>query len=191
MLFVLAPPRHASSADPAITLEADRLANFQIVEIGDEHVTGFHHCVGVVARERLYLGLVDSPPIEGTRSFVQSVRDASGAHFVALDAEGRVVGWCDIARPTLEGFRHVGRLGMGMLPEVRGQGLGRRLADAAIAAARSRGVERIELEVFAHNTRAIRLYERLGFVHEGVRRRARKIDGRYDDNVMMALVVDA
>jgi hypothetical protein len=39
--------------------------------------------------------------------------------------------------------------------------------------------------VFASNTRAIRLYERLGFVHEGVRHRARKIDGAYDDNVMI------
>ena len=38
------------------------------------------------------------------------------------------------------------------------------------------------------NVRAIRLYERLGFAHEGVRRRARKLDGGYDDNVLMALV---
>ena len=166
------------------------MTDFRIVEITDDLVTGFHDCVGVVARERRYIGLVDSPPIESTRAFVQSVRDAGGAQFVALDAAGEVVGWCDIARPMLEGFRHCGRLGMGVLPHVRGQGLGRMLADAAIAASRARGVERVELEVFAHNTRAIRLYERLGFVHEGVRVRARKLDGRYDDNVMRALVFD-
>ena len=166
------------------------MSEFRIIEIADEHIDGFHRCVGVVARERRYIGLTDAPPIEGTRAFVQSVRDARGAHFVVIDDAREVVGWCDISRPTIEGFIHSGRLGMGLLPHVRGQGLGRRLAQATIDAARARGVERVELEVFATNVRAIRLYERLGFVHEGVRLRARKLDGEYEDNVMMALVFD-
>jgi RimJ/RimL family protein N-acetyltransferase len=166
------------------------LADFRIVEITDEHIDGFNHCVGVVARERRYLGLIDSPPIEGTRAFVQHLKNSDSAQFVAVDEAGAVVGWCDIARPMIEGFRHSGRLGMGLLPHVRGQGVGRRLAQATIDAARARGVERIELEVFATNRRAIRLYERLGFVHEGVRARARKLDGQYEDNVLMALVFD-
>jgi ribosomal protein S18 acetylase RimI-like enzyme len=75
-----------------------------------------------------------------------------------------------------------------VLPAVRGRGVGRRLAEAAIAAAKAQGAERIELEVFASNTRAITLYETLGFVREGVRRRARKLDGEYDDVVLMALM---
>jgi RimJ/RimL family protein N-acetyltransferase len=164
--------------------------DIRIVELADEQIEGFHRCVGIVARERRYIGLVDAPPIESSRAFVRSVRDAGGAHFVALDVTNEVVGWCDIARAPFEGFRHSGRLGMGLLPHVRGKGLGRRLAQATIDAVRARGVERIELEVFASNTRAIRLYERLGFVHEGVRRRARKLDGAYEDNVLMALVFD-
>ena len=44
------------------------------------------------------------------------------------------------------------------------------------------------LEVFASNERAIDLYRRLGFVTEGVKHRARQLDGRYDDNVLMALM---
>ena len=162
-----------------------------IVETAEQHIDGFHRCVGIVARERKYLALVDSPPIESTRAFVRSVIEGNGAHFVAIDADGEVVGWCDISRAPIEGFRHCGRLGMGLLPHVQGRGLGRRLAEVTVDAARARGVERIELEVFASNTRAIRLYERLGFVHEGVRRRARYIDGAYDDNVMMALIFDS
>jgi RimJ/RimL family protein N-acetyltransferase len=42
--------------------------------------------------------------------------------------------------------------------------------------------------VFASNTRAFALYERLGFVREGLKRRARKLDGGYDDDVLMALL---
>jgi ribosomal protein S18 acetylase RimI-like enzyme len=100
------------------------------------------------------------------------------------------VGWCDIVRNPYEGFRHVGRLGMGLLPDYRRRGVGRQLAGQAIEAARQIGIERIELEVFASNTVAIALYRALGFVTEGTKRRARKLDGEYDDNVVMALFGD-
>jgi RimJ/RimL family protein N-acetyltransferase len=166
------------------------LDTVRIVETTDAHVEGFHRCVGVVARERKYIGFVDAPPLETTWIFFRSILAGGGVHFVAVDDGDEVVGWCDIARMGFEGFRHTGRLGMGLLPHVRGQGVGRRLAEAAIDAATAGGIERIELEVFATNLRAIRLYERLGFAHEGVRRRARKLDGVYDDNVLMALVIE-
>ena len=166
------------------------MTEFRLAELTDDHIEGFRQCVGLVARERRYLGMVDVGPIEGTRAFVESVRAGNGVHLVVLDALGAVVGWCDISRPMIEGFRHTGRLGMGLLPHVRGKGVGRQLAQRALDLARERGVERVELEVFATNTRAIRLYERLGFVHEGVRRRARKLDGQYDDNVLMGLVFE-
>ena len=165
--------------------------DIRIVETTDSHIEGFHHCVGVVARERQYIGLVDAPPLEALRAFFHNVVENRGAHFVAVNAAEDVVGWCDIVRFGLEGFRHVGRLGMGLLPDARGRGLGARLAQTTIEAARERGIERIELEVFAGNRRAIRLYERLGFMHEGVKRRARLLDGAYDDNVLMALVASS
>jgi RimJ/RimL family protein N-acetyltransferase len=65
-------------------------------------------------------------------------------------------GWCDIVRNPIEGFRHVGRLGMGLLPEYRGRGLARHLAVQTIRAALTAGMERIELEIFASNEAALR-----------------------------------
>jgi RimJ/RimL family protein N-acetyltransferase len=50
-------------------------------------------------------------------------------------------------------------------------------------------LERIELEVFASNTPAITLYEKKGFVVEGVKKKARKLDGVYDDMIQMALFI--
>lgn len=162
--------------------------DIRILPTTDAHVEGFSRCVDAVARERKYIGFIEGPPEEASRAFVRGLLEGGGVHLVAVDASGAVVGWCDVQRAPFEGFRHTGRLGMGLLPEARGKGLGRRLMQAAIHAARERGMERIELEVFASNTRAIRLYESAGFVHEGVKRRARKLDGEYDDNVMMALL---
>jgi len=50
------------------------------------------------------------------------------------------------------------------------------------------GLTRVELEVFASNTAAISLYTKCGFEREGVKRRARYIDGKYDDIILMALL---
>ena len=164
--------------------------DIRIVPAGDEHVKGLSRCVDAVARERKYLAMLEAPPVETWRAFVTGVVAAGGVVLVALDADDRVVGWCDVQRRTREGFRHVGRLGIGMLAEVRGRGLGRRLMREAIEAARGLGMERIELEVFASNARAIALYESVGFQHEGRKRRVRKLDGVYDDDVLMALLLD-
>ncbi|RJS23047.1 GNAT family N-acetyltransferase [Corallococcus sp. H22C18031201] len=52
---------------------------------------------------------------------------------------------------------------MGLVREARGTGMGRALMDAAIAAARAWGADRLRLEVFERNEAARRLYERAGF----------------------------
>ena len=165
------------------------MENIRVVPTTEAHIEGLQRCVDAVARERLWLGFVEGPPLMQTRAFVDMILRGAGVQFVALDDAGEVVGWCDVVRLDQESFRHGWRLGMGVLPAVRGRGVGQRLAEAAIAAARAKGAERIELEVFASNTRAIALYERLGFVREGVKRRARKLDDAYDDIVQMALLL--
>lgn len=47
-------------------------------------------------------------------------------------------------------------------------------------------ITRIELEVFASNEAAIRLYESESFQHEGRKRKPRVPDGSEDDLVLMA-----
>lgn len=164
------------------------MSEIRVVPTGTNYVEGIHRAVDVVARERRYLGLVEGPPVGATRAWVEALVAGAGFQFVAVDDGDSVVGWCDIVRNPREGFRHCGQLGMGVTPDARGQGLGERLAKATIERAWDAGLERVELEVFASNEPAIRLYEKLGFVVEGVKRRARRLDGHYDDNIMMALV---
>jgi ribosomal protein S18 acetylase RimI-like enzyme len=52
-----------------------------------------------------------------------------------------------------------------VVPDRRGQGLGRTLLEAAIAHARERGADRIDLGTSEHDVAARALYERLGFTN--------------------------
>ncbi len=61
--------------------------------------------------------------------------------------------------------------------------------ESTILAAKEFGIERVELLVYKSNTPAIRFYEKAGFVHEGLKKKARKLDGKYDDVLLMALFI--
>jgi ribosomal protein S18 acetylase RimI-like enzyme len=160
----------------------------RIVPTGEQYAESFNAVVDAVARERRYIGFVEGPSLQSTREFVRGILGGAGVQLLAVNPNDVVVGWCDIVRNPHAGFRHVGRLGMGLLPDYRGRGLGRQLVAQAVRTARQAGIERVELEVFASNERAIALYRALGFVTEGIKRRARKLDRRYEDNVFMALL---
>ena len=62
-----------------------------------------------------------------------------------------MIGWCDITRNQLDGFRPVRRLGMGVHAKYRGQGIGQRLLQRCLEQAAEQGVEKVEIEVFADN----------------------------------------
>jgi ribosomal protein S18 acetylase RimI-like enzyme len=99
-----------------------------------------------------------------------------------------VAGWCDVVRKPIPSMVHSGVLGMGVLPQHRGKGLGRALMAAALTAARDRGITRVELTVRTDNTRARKLYESFGFTVEGLCRSYMRIDGTDIDSYLMALV---
>ena len=76
--------------------------------------------------------------------------------------------------------------GMYVRPRARRIAVGRRLAEAVIDAARQHA-ELIQLSVVSENHAARRLYSSLGFVEYGLEKNALKQEGRYYDEVLMAL----
>jgi putative acetyltransferase len=158
-----------------------------IVPISEDRAESYRACLDTVARERKYLAQIEALPLERIRAFVRESVDTDAVQFVAVD-EGRVVGWADVFPAWAPAVAHCGTLGMGVLPRYRGQGIGKRLLQACIAKAWTRGITRIELAARADNTRAIRLYESLGFEHEGILRHAMRFDGVYYDAAQMRLL---
>ena len=71
-------------------------------------------------------------------------------------------------------------------PAARRTGIGRRLVEAIVDLARHR-VELIQLSLVRDNEPARHLYASLGFREYGVEKNALKQDGRYYDEVLMAM----
>jgi ribosomal protein S18 acetylase RimI-like enzyme len=162
----------------------------EIVPIAVEHAAGFHACLDAVARERRYLAQTQALPLERVEGFVRESVASDAAQFVALDDAGVVVGWADVFPAWADAVRHCGTLGMGVHASHRGRGVGERLLRASLAKAATQGITRVTLEARADNLRAIRLYERVGFAHEALKRHALRFDGVYYDAVQMSLLLD-
>lgn len=101
-----------------------------------------------------------------------------------VDDDGRVVGTVGMHDSGPPG---VVALGMALLPEARGRGLGRVLLDAVLEHARAHDAHKVELEVWPDNARAVALYARAGFQVEGLRRdHYRRRDGSLRSALLMA-----
>ena len=150
-------------------------------------IAPFNAAVGEVGREKQFLTFLDCPPMESTLAFVTDNITNNHPQFVAI-MNDKIIGWCDITPDTSRVVhKHKGTLGIGILKPYRGQGLGRRLMNIAIEAAKEKGLRRIELKVRTTNTHAFMLYQKLGFELEGTLRREWCVDGQYYDTHIMAL----
>ncbi len=104
--------------------------------------------------------------------------------------ETELVGNIDIHTfPNHPRRRHVGQIGMAVRDDFQGQGVGTALMQAAVDMADQwLNLRRLELEVYADNAPALRLYEKFGFVIEGTAVQFAYRAGQYVDARLMARI---
>ena len=120
------------------------------------------------------------------RGYITGARAGGRGLFLVGEIDGVIVGNVGGHGLDIEPSSHVIEIGMSVAATARGVGVGSALLDATLAWAAVAGYQKAVLSVFPHNERAIVLYERHGFVREGVRVRQFVREGRYLDEVLMA-----
>lgn len=161
---------------------------YQIIPIAEDHLKGFHRALDIVAREHKYIRFTEAPSLMSTRKFIVTNIANDYPQFVVV-VNDEVVGWCDIIPKDFSTEKHVGVMGVGLIPEFRGKGLGAKLIKKTMKKAKDIGIKRVELTVNEDNKNAIGLYQKLGFEIEGIKKKARFIDKKYRDVYMMALFI--
>jgi len=116
--------------------------------------------------------------------------EENGRSFFLLALRGdRVLGLLNLAAGGRPFSRHAGNMGISVLEDARGAGLGTRLMEEMERICRGwPDFCRIELEVHERNKAAHALYKRLGYVEEGVKRKSANTTGTPEDTILMAKV---
>jgi RimJ/RimL family protein N-acetyltransferase len=128
---------------------------------------------------------------EAFREKIAALSASDSGLYVIIERGGKIAGHAILEPRKLAAVSHVVFLTIAIHEGHQGQGLGetlmRYLVDWAKANPR---IEKFELQVRSSNTRAIKLYEKLGFVEEGRKTRRLKYGpGDYQDDLYMALWV--
>ncbi len=130
-------------------------------------------------------------PLQAEEEWVEraGVLSYDNVHFAVETLDGELLGTCGLFHTALPENR-CAELGIALVkPGVAGRGYG---TDTTRTLCRfgfeEMNLHRIELLVFAQNTAARRVYEKVGFTVEAVARQAHWGDGRWYDDVHMALL---
>ena len=124
--------------------------------------------------------------VANERRFLRTVRKHPDAAVFVAETSGGIVGRLSVSRDPHPASRHVADLGLMVAAGERRRGIGWALLEQAVEWARASGVRKLELHVFPHNEPAIRLYERFGFVREGLRHGQYRRGSEYVDAILMA-----
>ncbi|MGH3251819.1 MAG: GNAT family N-acetyltransferase [Trebonia sp.] len=127
-------------------------------------------------------GIATEPPVDTGERAATFARTCTSS--VVAVAGSQVIGMLHV-QATRHGF---GEIGMFVDRDWRGRGVGSALMQTAIGLAREHSLHKLSLEVFAHNTAAIALYRKCGFVEEGRRtKQYRRASGELWDSIVMGL----
>jgi RimJ/RimL family protein N-acetyltransferase len=112
-------------------------------------------------------------------------------HYLLLSAwlGDNAVGEAVVTAGDFQRNRFTATVGVGVLQAHAGRGLGAALMAQMEAFGRARRLRRLELTVMAPNTRARALYERLGYVVEGIKRDSLFVNGGFVDEILMAKIL--
>jgi RimJ/RimL family protein N-acetyltransferase len=110
---------------------------------------------------------------------------------LVAEIDGLIIGVINFKLSSSKKFSHNGYFGMSVQEKYTGNGIGSSLLNQLLQlAVADKKVEKVYLEVFANNKRAISLYKKFGFIEEG--RKKNHVKHRlneYEDEILMSKFV--
>jgi RimJ/RimL family protein N-acetyltransferase len=123
--------------------------------------------------------------------FIGEMIRAGDTLVLVAEADGQVIGNVLVSVEHSAASDHIGTLSIAILDGWRDVGIGSEMVRAAQDWTRERKLAKLALGVFPDNDRAIAVYERAGFVREGLRRRQyRGYGSGFRDELLMAWFPD-
>lgn len=123
---------------------------------------------------------------EDEERWIDGHRDSPLVYDILCEADGEIVGSCNLTRIKQQKTRHRATVGISIRQAYWNLGIGSAMFREMIALARAWGIEQIELEYIEGNERGVHLYEKMGFHTVAERPRAIRLrDGTYLSEFIM------
>nr|WP_319488789.1 GNAT family N-acetyltransferase [uncultured Caproiciproducens sp.] len=135
---------------------------------------------------------VPSETIQKSENFITN-QDSNSHQFVAVvtDESGneKAIGCAGLSVYASPRLRHSAGIGIMVHKEYQGMGVGQKLMETLLDMADNwLMLVRVELTVYTDNEKAIKLYQKMGFVSEGIKQKAAIRNGQYADEYIMARI---
>ncbi len=129
--------------------------------------------------------------LEEEVSWIESMDNDNSLLLVAV-YEGEILSTFSLHSRQLKKINHTAEIAIAILKEWQGLGLGFALFNSAITWCKENtSLEILYLDVFAENTNAYHLYQKIGFTEDGRRKNYYKTKSdKYIDNIMMSLNIN-
>ncbi|OTN88107.1 acetyltransferase [Enterococcus sp. 7E2_DIV0204] len=149
----------------------------------------------IVGRETPYLVMdekgMEMTPDEMSENLANLYESPNNVLMVAL-ADGKVIGTASVKASAKKRMEHIGEIGISILKDYWGFGLGSLMMEELIEWAKeSKVIRRLELTVQHRNQRAVHVYEKIGFKTETIMDRGAKTDdGEFLEVHLMSMMID-
>ncbi|MCL2199542.1 MAG: GNAT family N-acetyltransferase [Defluviitaleaceae bacterium] len=120
---------------------------------------------------------------------LSNLSESIGAFIGAFEHEV-CVGFISISRGCTNRAKHSAYVVMGVASSFTGKGIGKLLFAEGEAWAKKHNITRLELTVMTHNINALKLYEKMGFENEGLKKNSLLVDGNYVDEYYMGKIFE-
>ena len=124
-------------------------------------------------------------------AYIEKIQQSDNSLILVAVIEGDIVGILNFAGAARSRVHHQGEMGITVLREYWGLGVGTHLIENLVTWAKAGGIIRkINLRTREDNHRAIALYKRLGFTVQGTMTREFYVSGKFYNSLSMGLEID-
>jgi len=165
-----------------------------IREIHSEDASRFLSLCQQIDKETKYMMLEPDErqtSLEEQQAIIEQFRSSPNKTMLVAELKNHVIGFIVAIGGAFRRNRHCASVVIGIQKVWWGKGIGGRFLDTIQQWAEENCLHRLELTVRTENKRALALYERKGFIVEGVKRDSLCVDGAYVDECYMAKLISS
>ncbi|WP_167629015.1 GNAT family N-acetyltransferase [Listeria valentina] len=156
-------------------------------KITPEEAQQLFHCMQQLDKETDFMLYLPEERVYQEKKlahFIQTTQE--NGILLGAKVQNQIIGFISAQTSKLAKIKHTGYLVIGVRKKFQKNGIATKLFEELFTWARNRGIRRLELTVITANLPAIKLYEKLGFQKEGLKKEAIYMNNRYYDEFYMA-----